>query len=194
MASQMLNTKIAKPYALALLDVAIANEAFDTIVYDMNCLISFYSKSESNRLKKFFLNPVYDSKSKKLVSDKVADALEISDFSKNLFRVLIDRNRIGLIELVAKEVLRIAYTFFDIQLISIISAFPLTEKQEVKLLDSLKKILKFNTDNKSIIKFKLVTQCDKSLLGGLQIKIGSCIIDASLKTQLRQIASRLEIN
>jgi F-type H+-transporting ATPase subunit delta len=39
---------------------------------------------------------------------------------------------------------------------------------------------------------KLVTSVDRTLLGGLQVQIGSSIIDVSLKGQLRQLADQLE--
>ena len=67
------------------------------------------------------------------------------------------------------------------------SAFKLSEEQEKTLIEVLRKIV--NTSE-----IKLVTDIDKSLLGGFQIKFGSYIIDATIKAQLRQLAAQLQIN
>jgi ATP synthase F1 delta subunit len=63
----------------------------------------------------------------------------------------------------------------------------LSEEQEKTLVEVLRKIV-------NAYEIKLVTDVDKSLLGGFQIKFGSYIIDASLKAQLRQLADQLQIS
>ena len=65
------------------------------------------------------------------------------------------------------------------------SATTLSAEQELELINQLK----IATGAKEI---KLITSVDKSLLGGLQVQIGSDVIDCSLKGQLRILADQLE--
>ena len=58
-------------------------------------------------------------------------------------------------------------------------------RSEVDIISQIKK----RTGAKEI---KLITSVDKSLLGGLQVQIGSTVIDVSLKGQLRALADQLE--
>ena len=62
---------------------------------------------------------------------------------------------------------------------------PLTGDQESDIINQLKK-------RTGAAEIKLITAVDKNLLGGLQVQIGSTIIDVSLKGQLRALADQLE--
>jgi len=79
------------------------------------------------------------------------------------------------------------YDFAEIKIAQVSSAIPLTPDQELDLISRLRN----RTGAKEI---KLVTNVDKSLLGGLKVQIGSNVIDLSLKGQLRELASQLDTN
>ena len=64
-----------------------------------------------------------------------------------------------------------------------ISAFKLTAKQTNELINTLK--------NKLGCDISLSTSIDKSLIGGVIIKAGDTIIDASMKSQLDSLALSL---
>jgi F-type H+-transporting ATPase subunit delta len=79
------------------------------------------------------------------------------------------------------------YDFAEIKIAQVSSAIPLTPDQELDLISRLRN----RTGAKEI---KLVTNVDKSLLGGLKVQIGSNVIDLSLKGQLRELATKLDTN
>jgi len=79
------------------------------------------------------------------------------------------------------------YDFAEIKIAQVSSAIPLTPDQELDLISRLRN----RTGAKEI---KLVTNVDKSLLGGLKVQIGSNVIDLSLKGQLRELATQLDTN
>ena len=99
--------------------------------------------------------------------------------------VLTERSRIGLFQAIAEKYLKLVYDLAEIKIAQVTSAFELTASQETEIVEQLKA----RTGAKEI---KMVTAVDKSLLGGLQIQIGSNVIDVSLKGQLRQLAAQLE--
>jgi F-type H+-transporting ATPase subunit delta len=101
--------------------------------------------------------------------------------------VLLDRNRIDLLEPIAEKYLQMVYDFAEIKIAQVSSAIPLTPDQELDLISRLRN----RTGAKEI---KLVTNVDKSLLGGLKVQIGSNVIDLSLKGQLRELATQLDAN
>ena len=101
--------------------------------------------------------------------------------------VLLDRSRIDLLESIAEKYLQMVYDFAEIKIAQVSSAIPLTPDQELDLISRLRN----RTGAKEI---KLVTNVDKSLLGGLKVQIGSNVIDLSLKGQLRELATQLDTN
>jgi F-type H+-transporting ATPase subunit delta len=69
-------------------------------------------------------------------------------------------------------------------LAEVISAVPLTEAQQQAVIDKVLAI----TNARQV---ELETKIDSDLIGGLIIKVGSQVIDASLRGQLRRLSLRL---
>ena len=65
----------------------------------------------------------------------------------------------------------------------VITAIPLTKAQLAEIKDSVNKI----TNNQ----FKLINRVDKSIVGGLYLKIGDKIIDTTLRTKIEKLKERL---
>jgi F-type H+-transporting ATPase subunit delta len=59
------------------------------------------------------------------------------------------------------------------------SAAPLSEGQKASLVDALKKAVGRNVD--------IVSKVDPSILGGLIVKVGSRMVDSSLKSKLQRL-------
>jgi len=67
----------------------------------------------------------------------------------------------------------------------VVSAIPLTQSQ----LDALKDTLRATTAGKAV---NLDARVDPSLLGGLVVKIGSRMVDTSLRTKLNSLKTRMK--
>ena len=185
MPSQMINLKVAEPYAAALVDLAISTHTLDLVTADINDLIELFESKKD--LQNYLSNPLYSQESKKAVLHKILVPLYFNQNTIKFLMVLVDRNRINMFPSIAKAYLQKVYDYVDIQVVHITSAFPLTEEQEKTLIEVLKKVV-------NAYEIKLVTNIDKTLLGGFQIKFGSYIIDTTIKAQLRQLASQLQLN
>lgn len=185
MSSKMLMSKVADPYASALLNLASATNTLDTITSDINDLLELFDSNEN--LVGYLSNPMYSRKSKKDVLEKVIAPLYFNENTVRFLMVLLDRSRIDLLESIAEKYLQMVYDFAEIKIAQVSSAIPLTPDQELDLISRLRN----RTGAKEI---KLVTNVDKSLLGGLKVQIGSNVIDLSLKGQLRELATQLDTN
>lgn len=181
----MINSKVAEPYAAALLDLAVSTHTLDLVSADINDLFEIFSNNKD--LQDYLANPLYSHEAKKAVLNKILVPLYFNQNTVKFVMVLIDRNRIDLFPAIAEKYLQKVYDFVDIQVVNVTSAFSLTEQQEQDLMSALRKIINAQ-------EIKLVTTIDKTLLGGFQIKFGSYIIDASLKAQLRQLADQLQVS
>jgi len=98
--------------------------------------------------------------------------------------LLIDRNRIALIDEVAQRYLELSYKQESIEIAKVISSIQLSPQQQQNLAEKLKTI----TGAKQI---KLALKVDANLIGGFTVEIGSKYIDTSIRGQLRQISNLL---
>jgi F-type H+-transporting ATPase subunit delta len=171
-------SKVAEPYAEALLDLAKSNDSLKETTNDMNIVSQFLANS--NDLKKFLANPLITRDAKKNV---VKDILEeqIDPNTLKFLMLLIDRNRIALLEGVAQKFLELSYKQESIEVAKVISSVQLSAQQQKNLAEKLKVI----TGAKQI---KLALKVDPQLIGGFTVEIGSKMIDTSIRGQLKQIS------
>jgi F-type H+-transporting ATPase subunit delta len=174
-------SKVAEPYAEALLDLAKSNDALKETTNDMNIVSQFLANS--NDLKKFLANPLITRDAKKnVVKDILGE--QIDPNTLKFLMLLIDRNRIALLDGVAQKFLELSYKQESIEVAKVISSVQLSAQQQKNLAEKLKGI----TGAKQI---KLALKVDPQLIGGFTVEIGSKFIDTSIKGQLRQISSLL---
>jgi ATP synthase F1 delta subunit len=141
---------------------------------------------ENDELSEFLISPLYSKNAKKEVLDKVFEPLLLNQNTKNFINLLIQRSRIDMISLIAQKYSNIINDLENIKLANVKTASPLSSEQEKQIIEHLK----VKTGAKDI---ELFTIIDKTLLGGLKVEVSSMIIDVSLKGQLSQLASQLEI-
>ncbi len=174
-------SKVAEPYADALLSLAQANGTLKETTNDMNIVSQFLANSLD--LKKFLANPVVTREAKKnIVKDILGD--QIAANTLKFLLLLIDRNRIALIEGIAQRYLELSYKQESIEVAKVISSVQLSSQQQQNLAEKLKII----TGAKQI---KLALKVDPILIGGFTVEIGSQYIDTSIRGQLRQISNLL---
>lgn len=179
----MRNSKIAEPYASALLDLAVSTHTVDYITADISDLLQIFNENEE--LVTYLTNPLYSNTAKKRVLEQLITSQFLSQNTTRFLMILVDRSRIEMIPTIAEKYLKKVYELAAIKIAQVTSASPLSSDQELAVIEQLKK----RTGAKEI---KLITTVDKSLLGGLQVQIGSTVIDVSLKGQLRALADQLE--
>jgi F-type H+-transporting ATPase subunit delta len=174
-------SKVAEPYAEALLDLAKSNDALKETTNDMNIVSQFLANS--NDLKKFLANPLITRDAKKNVIKDILGE-QIDSNTLKFLMLLIDRNRIALLDGVAQKFLELSYKQESIEVAKVISSVQLSAQQQKNLAEKLKVI----TGAKQI---KLALKVDPQLIGGFTIEIGSKMIDTSIRGQLAQISSLL---
>lgn len=183
MSNKMSASKIAAPYASALLDLAVSTHTVDCITKDVNELLQVFNQNEN--LVDYLSNPLYSKSSKKNVLLKVTTPLLLSQNTTRFLNILVDRSRIEIFSVIAENFLQQVYDLAEIKIAKITSAIPLLEAQSTAICDQLRK----GTGAKDI---KMIATVDKTLLGGFQVQIGSNILDYSLKGQLKKLAAKLE--
>jgi F-type H+-transporting ATPase subunit delta len=174
-------SKVAEPYAEALLDLAKSNKSLKETTNDMNIVSQFLANSSD--LKKFLSNPLITREAKKnVVKDILGE--QIGSSTLKFLLLLVDRNRVEILENIAQKFLELSYKQDSIEIAKITSSIQLSAEQQKQIAEKLKVI----TGAKQI---KLALKIDPQLIGGFTIEIGSKMIDTRIRGQLKQISSLL---
>jgi F-type H+-transporting ATPase subunit delta len=109
---------------------------------------------------------------------------ELHPFMKNFLKILVDRRRIVFLEGICKHYQALLRKLNQAVLAEVASAVELTDEQKQSVRE---KVIAMTSANQ----VELNTKIDPDLIGGVIIKVGSQVVDASLRGQLRRIGLRL---
>ncbi|CAM9614648.1 unnamed protein product [Scytosiphon promiscuus] len=202
MANTMFGSKIANPYSEALLqlglDLYLKEENADTqvffqIIFDMENLLTLLKLTPT--LEKYLANPLIKDKEKKDVLNKCLTA-KTSPTTKHFLMLLVDKKRIGFLEIITQTFLNKAYNFVCLKFVEVYSASLLSKDQKTQLIEKLKILLgpEFTTSKVYYSKINVTFKIDKEILGGFIIKVDSKIIDLSLRGELEGLAKQMEVS
>ncbi len=181
MQSSSVTSAIVAPYAQALMSLAQSQNLVDRFGEDVRSLLTTLVASPD--LKAFLANPLMPMAGKKAALNQIVDD-QVHPYLKNFLMLLVDRRRIGFLDGICQEFQSLLRDLKQAVLAEVTSAVELNEGQKAAVRDRVKTM----TGAQSV---ELDTQIDPDLLGGVIIKVGSQVVDASLRSQLRRIAIRL---
>ena len=181
MSGTLVSSEIGEPYAQALMSLAqqhnLTNQFGDTF-RSLSSLLT-----ESREFKDFVLNPVIKEEDKKAVLRQVLGS-DANPYLVNFMMLLVDKRRIVFLEPIVEQYLDLLRKLNETVLAEVTSATELNEEQQQNLVEKVKAIANARD-------VELKTSVDPDLIGGGIIKVGSKVIDASLRGQLRRISISL---
>ncbi|WP_019507393.1 ATP synthase F1 subunit delta [Pleurocapsa sp. PCC 7319] len=181
MSGTLVSSEIGEPYAQALMSLAQQNNLTEQFGETFRSLSSLLS--ESAEFKDFVLNPVIKGEDKKAVLKQVMGN-DANPYLVNFMMLLVDKRRIVFLESIVEQYLNLLRKLNQTVLAEVTSATELNEEQRNNLVEKVKAF----TDARDV---ELKTSIDPDLIGGVIIKVGSKVIDASLRGQLRRISISL---
>ncbi|MEG4506706.1 ATP synthase F1 subunit delta [Microcoleus sp. F6_B4] len=175
------STEVLQPYASALMSLAKSNNLSEQFGEDIRSLLNLLENSEELRL--FLGSPLVKPQDKKAVIDRIAGS-EMNPLMHNFLRLLVDKGRILFLEGIGKKYLAELRELNQTVLAEVTSAVPLSDAQQQTVREKVQAMT-------SARQVEIETKIDADLIGGVVIKVGSQVIDASLRGQLRRLGIRL---
>ena len=167
--------EIANVYARSLFEVAQEHDTLDDIKEQLD---QFADEMDSNReLQVFFFSPYFSSAEKKDGVDKV-----IENGDEHLVRfleLLAERHRMPALFRIRKE--------FDRLWAEENQLLPVTITSAVELEDDTVKDLAKRIEDQTGRQIELTTTVDPNLIGGLQMRVGNMVYDATIKNRLEKL-------
>ncbi len=181
MSGALLSMEIAEPYAQALMSVAQSHNLTEQFGDNFRALDSLLEQSQEFR--DFVMNPVIEAESKKSVLKQVMGN-EANPYLLNFLMLLVDKRRIVFLQAIASQYLELLRKLNQTVLAEVTATKELSEAQTQAIIERVKSM----TDARDV---EIKTSINPDLIGGVIIKVGSQVIDASLKGQLRRISINL---
>lgn len=172
-----ITAEVVEPYAEALMSLAKDQKVADAVGEDVRSLANLLK--ESAELNSFFASPMVKAEEKKAVIKSIAGE-QINPFLLNFLLLLVDRGRISFIEGILAKYLEILRKLNNTVLAEVTTAVTLDGGESEKLVDKVKSLTGANA-------VEMETKIDPDIIGGVIIKVGSQVYDASLRGQLRRI-------
>jgi F-type H+-transporting ATPase subunit delta len=164
-------------YATVLFELARDEKSIDAVKADLDRFEAMLS--ESADLKRLVRSPVFSADAQLKALSAVLDKAGISGISANFLKVLIANRRLFAVGEVIRAFRALVAKFKDEATADVTVA----EKLSNKNLDALKAALKSVTGKDVALNVNI----DPSIIGGLVVKLGSRMVDSSLRTKLNSI-------
>jgi len=171
---------IARVYASSLIDIGREKNILPDIEEEIRFLADLITAD--NEVRQFFNSPGIPKDAKKDFVEKVFKG-RLSQTTIDFTKVLVDNDRQSSIFDIYQAVIVLMDDAYQRQRVTVVSSAPLDpalkDKLTAKLKDNLKKDIILNEET------------DKSILGGIIIKIDDLVIDGSLSKDLRNITNNM---
>ena len=173
-----ITTGLAGRYAAALYQLAINSKQVDPILQELNLFNELIEENE--QLQKLVYSPVFGSDEKSAAITQLLRKAKAKDLVVQFVGTIAKNGRLFAI----KEIISAFNKEVEIKRgkvsAEVVSAIPLDEKRIAQIHKSILSI----SGAKDV---SLKMRVDSSLIGGLVIRIGSRMIDTSLKTKLKRL-------
>jgi F-type H+-transporting ATPase subunit delta len=167
--------EIAEVYSRALFEVAKEHDVLDRVHDELG---EFADALEENReLQLFFFSPYFSSEEKSEGVERIVDGGE--EHFVNFLKLLAERHRMPVLHRIRREFERMWAEENKLLPVSVTSA--------VDLDQSLVKDIGKRIEEQTGRRVELSSEVDPEVLGGLVVRVGNMVLDASVRNRLEQL-------
>jgi len=175
--SASMSSGVAKRYAKAIFGLAKEDKKIESLSTDLTSIGDALHISEE--LNQLISSPVYNRLDQENAILAISDRMGLSDLMKSSLGLLAMKRRLNILPTLIEEVKAYIAEDKGEVTVNVTSASTLSDTQTKDLTKSLEK-----TIGKEI---KIEAIIDESLIGGLIVKVGSKMIDSSIRSKLANL-------
>jgi F-type H+-transporting ATPase subunit delta len=171
--------EIAEVYARALFEVARDNDVLDRVHDELGEFAD--ALDESRELQLFLFSPYFSSEEKKDgITRIVSDA---DERLVNFLQLLAERHRMPALFRIRRS--------FDSMWAEENKLLPVTVTSAVELDESLVQDIGKSIEDQAGRRVELSSKVDPDVLGGLQVRVGNMVLDATVRNRLEQLRKQV---
>ena len=167
--------EIARVYARSLFEVAQEHDKLDDVREQIGQFAD--ALSESRELQTFFFSPYFSTEEKKQGLDKALDGAD--EVVENFLAVLIENHRMPVLLRIRREL--------DAMWRDVNKLLPVQITSAVELDESVAKQIGEEIGRQTGREVELSSTVDPDVLGGIVVRVGNSILDASIRNRLENL-------
>jgi F-type H+-transporting ATPase subunit delta len=172
---------IARRYARALFEIGVGKGGFEALGGELEALAAVYTGSPE--LRQTMENPVFKIAQKRAIVEKILPRVAPSPLMNRFVLLLVERRRIAILPQIARAYQELTDQQLGRVRATVTSAKPL----DVLTQAEIQRALERRTGKKVLMK----TEVDPALIGGVVARVGSLVLDGSLRTRLETLGNRI---
>jgi F-type H+-transporting ATPase subunit delta len=177
-----LTASVAGRYANALFELASEAGSLEDVERDVTALQE--ALGESADLRRLIDSPLYDRDEQSAAMAAVCDAMNLGELLKNLVGVMASKRRLFALADVLRTFRELLAEHRGEITAEVVSARPLSDAQR----DALEKAIGRSTGRA----VRLEASVDEDLIGGLVVRVGSRMIDTSVRSRLTALENAMK--
>jgi len=177
-----ISTGIAARYATAIFELAQETKSLDTIEGDIAALEA--ALAESAELRALIASPIYSREAQGKGIVAVARKMDLSETLTNTLGLMAAKRRLFVLPHLIRALNALIAREKGIVTADVTAAKALTKAQSEKLSATLKATVGQDV--------KINLAVDESLIGGLVVKVGSKMIDTSIRSKLANLQNAMK--
>ncbi len=170
-------TGLSGRYARALYELADDSKQLDAVAEDLRGLST--ALTESDDMRRLVNSPVLSRDEQGKAMAAILDAMQANDLTKRAIGLIAQQRRLFVLDDVISDYLRLLAAHRGETTAEVTSARELKSDELEKLRGTLKEIVGRDV--------AVETKVDPGLLGGLVVRIGSRMLDSSIRTKLERL-------
>jgi F-type H+-transporting ATPase subunit delta len=168
---------VAGRYASALFELARENRALDAVARDLDAFDALIRDSED--LRRLIRSPVFTSDEQEKGIGAILDRTGLNGLSANFIRLVASKRRLFALPDMIKAFRALVADAKGIVRAEVRLAEPPSERVLEEIKSALREVAKAEVD--------VDVKIDPALIGGLVVRLGHRMVDASLRTKLNAI-------
>ena len=176
------SSDVGDRYAQALFDLALETGQLDAVEKDLKSMRAMLGDSQD--LRRLIASPAFSSEDKGRAIAAIADKARFAPTTRKFLGLLAANGRVSALNGSITAFHRLAARHRGTVAAEVTTAVELTGNQRKDLAAALRQALGKDPE--------ITTRVDPSILGGLRVKVGSRLYDASLRSKLDQMKFALK--
>lgn len=182
MADDSRASEVGARYARALFDLAVETDALAPVEADLKSLKSMIAASIDLRL--LLVSPALSAEDKAAGLAAIAARAGLCETTRKFLGLLAANRRVSVLSPIIDAFAALAEARRGVVSAQVVTAIPLSEAQTASLAAALRGALGKDP--------QIETRVDPTILGGVKVRVGSRLYDASLKSKLDSLKFALK--
>ncbi|MBN9080062.1 MAG: F0F1 ATP synthase subunit delta [Rhizobiales bacterium] len=174
---------MAGRYALALFELAKEQKSLDKVAGDLKSFADLVAASPD--LERLVRSPVFSAEDQVKALGAVLAKIGVSGIAGNFLKLVASKRRLFAVQDMIRDFGKLVDRERGVTRAQVTVAEPLSDSQLSALKDALAGVSGGKTVNVDV-------KIDPAIIGGLVVKLGSRMVDGSLKTKLNSIRTRMK--